>query len=254
MLAKVVRKALRHATLSIAGRIPVRIPTRMVRFFCGHHMETHEAPAFRRTLRMLRNHFEFIPMREAVDLVRSGDPPDGRFVTFSFDDGFLDNFDLIAPILDEHGARACFFVATNFIECDECYRRWFLETRAHYGPSKRPMTWEMLRILTEAGFEVGAHTADHLRLSDIDQVQATQQVLASKEAIEARLEMPCEYFAWPYGRASDLPSALLPLLREIFVLSSPLCAAGRPSPSGAPRSIGITSNRRGQHPTYGSSH
>ena len=54
---------------------------------------------------MLRNHFEFVTMREAIGFVRSAELPDGRFATFSFDDGFRDNYDYIAPILDEQGAR-----------------------------------------------------------------------------------------------------------------------------------------------------
>ena len=196
--------------------MPARVPRRMVRFLYGHHMEEHDAPAFRRILRMLRNYFEFVTMREAIGFVRSAEPPAGRFATFSFDDGFRDNYDYIAPILDEQGARACFFVATNFIECDEQYRRWFLENRVHQALSKRPMTWEMLRTLTKAGFEVGAHTADHLNLAEVDCAEATRQILMAKDTIESRLEIPCDYFSWPYGRPSDLLPALLPLLRQEF--------------------------------------
>ena len=208
--------SLKNTALSLAGQMPARVPRRMVRFLHGHHMEEHDAPAFRRILRMLRNNFEFVTMREAIGFVRSAELPDGRFVTFSFDDGFRDNYDYIAPILDEQGACACFFVVTNFIECDEQYRRWFLENRVHQALSKRPMTWEMLRTLTKAGFEVGAHTADHLNLAEVDCAEGTRQILMAKDTIESRLEIPCDYFAWPYGHSRALLPALLPLLRQEF--------------------------------------
>ena len=155
-------------------------------------------------------------MREAIGFVRSDELPAGRFATFSFDDGYRDNYDYIAPILDEQGARACFFVATNFIECDEQYRRWYLRERVRQDLSIQPMTWKMLRTLSEAGFEIGAHTADHFNLSEVDRAEATRQILIAKNTIETRLETPCDYFAWPFGRPSDLPSALLPLLRRSF--------------------------------------
>lgn len=79
------------------------------------------------------------------------------------------------------------------------------------------MTWGMLRDLAAAGFEVGAHTADHLNLSATDPDEAVRQVLTSKQAVEARLGRACEFFAWPYGQASDLPPALLPLLSREFL-------------------------------------
>ena len=245
-----VKKVLKHTVLSLAARMPAPVPRRMVRFLYGHHMEEHDAPAFRRSLRILRNNFEFVTMREAIGFVRSAELPDGRFATFSYDDGFRDNYDYIAPILDEQGARACFFVSTNFIECDEQYRRWFLENRVHEALSKRPMTWEMLRTLTKAGFEVGAHTADHLNLAEVDCAEGTRQILMAKDTIESRLEIPCDYFAWPYGHTKALLPALLPLLRRNLRRCSPPlvpahCAVSRPSPSRAPRSIESTSSLRG---------
>ena len=50
IMSSKMRKILRHTALSLAGRMPARLPRRMVRFFYGHHMEEHDAPAFRRAL------------------------------------------------------------------------------------------------------------------------------------------------------------------------------------------------------------
>ena len=72
------------------------------------------------------------------------------------------------------------------------------------------MTWEMLRTLTKAGFEVGAHTADHLNLAEVDCAEGTRQILMAKDTIESRLEIPCDYFAWPYGRPGPAPRTAPP--------------------------------------------
>ena len=52
-----VKKVLKHTALSLAGRMPARVPRRMVRFLYGHHMEEHDAPAFRRILRHAAQQF-----------------------------------------------------------------------------------------------------------------------------------------------------------------------------------------------------
>ena len=85
----------KHGGTSLAGQMPARVPRRMVRFLHGHHMEERDAPAFQRepppcypTISSL------CTMREAIGFVRSAELPDGRFVTFSFDDGFRDNLRL----------------------------------------------------------------------------------------------------------------------------------------------------------------
>ena len=210
----------RYATLSLLGSLPASPPSSVVRFFFGHDMEESQVGQFRRILRMLRDRYEFVTTAEAVEIARAAEPPDGRFAAFSFDDGFRDNYDLIAPTLDEFGARACFFVSTNFVGCDEPYRSWFLDERVCRPRSKRPMTWEMLRSLVDAGFEVGSHTLDHVDLSAVKLNEAERQILGAKYEIELRLSQPCHYFSWPYGLEHHFPRSLLlriaPYFRAVF--------------------------------------
>jgi len=42
--------------------------------------------------------------------------PRGRAVMLTFDDGYRDNHDVAYPILRAHGVRACFFIATGFVD------------------------------------------------------------------------------------------------------------------------------------------
>jgi peptidoglycan/xylan/chitin deacetylase (PgdA/CDA1 family) len=167
-------------------------------------------------LRELRERYEFVTLAEAVDLASSDRIPDGRYLAFSFDDGFRDNYELVAPALLDVGARCCFFAATNFIDCDEEYRQWFLKERVRADPSKQSMTWAMLRELADAGFEVGAHTVDHLDLGSVPFAEAEGQMRASKNEIETRLGRQCKWFAWPYGRAQHMPPAVLQLAVGLF--------------------------------------
>ena len=210
-----LRRAVRHAVLSTGGMLPAdRGPA--VRFFYGHSMAAGDVPNFRRSLRALRKLYEFVRMEDALALLREPERRDGgRYLAFSFDDGFRDNYDLVAPILEEFGARACFFVSTNFIDCDEAYRLWFLRERVMAGPDRWPMTWSMLRQLRASGHEIGAHTEDHLDLGEVDEEQAVRQVLGSKARVEREVG-PCALFAWPYGRREHFPPAVLQRVRASF--------------------------------------
>ena len=66
----------------------------------------------------------------------------GRHVMLTFDDGYRDNHDVALPILRAHGLRACFFVATGFL--DEPRAPWWDEVawmvhrspRAELAPSE----------------------------------------------------------------------------------------------------------------------
>lgn len=76
--------------------------------------------AFNRQSAWLAKHFEVLPVREALANLDWGiekRPRSSRpLACITFDDGYRDNFDHAAPILDAHGLRATFFVTTGFVE------------------------------------------------------------------------------------------------------------------------------------------
>ena len=179
-------------------------------------MEAQDRARFRRTLRMLRDAFEFVSFADAVQLLRDSRRPAGRYLSFSFDDGYRDNYELVAPLLSESGASACFFITTAFIECEEAYRRHFLRDVVRQPEARRPMTWAMVKELANSGFEIGAHTIDHPNLAQIDLAEAERQVLTGALDLETRIGSVCRWFAWPFGTAQDFPSDLLPILVDRF--------------------------------------
>jgi peptidoglycan/xylan/chitin deacetylase (PgdA/CDA1 family) len=73
------------------------------------------AESFERMLGWLKSQFRMLPLDEAVRLRAENRLPAGS-AALSFDDGYRDNFEVAAPILQRHGVPATFFIASGFLD------------------------------------------------------------------------------------------------------------------------------------------
>jgi peptidoglycan/xylan/chitin deacetylase (PgdA/CDA1 family) len=67
-------------------------------------------------MRWLADRCRVLPVREAVVDLNRGGPFDRPLVAVTFDDGYADSYEIIAPILEECGLRGTFFITTGFVE------------------------------------------------------------------------------------------------------------------------------------------
>jgi peptidoglycan/xylan/chitin deacetylase (PgdA/CDA1 family) len=70
---------------------------------------------FEQIMRWVREQFRVIPMQDAIAGLRSGKLP-SRPLVITFDDGYADNHDRAAPILERLGLHATFFIATAYLD------------------------------------------------------------------------------------------------------------------------------------------
>lgn len=68
---------------------------------------------FDEQLGWLKSHADVIGLDD-LDTAVAGSA--GRFVLITFDDGYLDNYDLALPVLKQHAVPATFFITTGFID------------------------------------------------------------------------------------------------------------------------------------------
>jgi peptidoglycan/xylan/chitin deacetylase (PgdA/CDA1 family) len=109
---------------------------------------------------------------------------DSRSVVLTFDDGYEDFYTTAFPIIKKYGFTATAYIITNKIG----------------GPY---MSWDQVREVKAAGFEIGDHTADHLALNTLSAADQRHQIIDSKHVLEEQIGSPVTAFCYPSGRYND---------------------------------------------------
>jgi hypothetical protein len=77
---------------------------------------------FDRQVQLLKRSCEVVGLDELPDVVRALETGrhslagQNRFAMITFDDGYLDNFQLACPVLKSHGVPGVFFITTGFVD------------------------------------------------------------------------------------------------------------------------------------------
>ncbi|MDR0326602.1 MAG: polysaccharide deacetylase family protein [Oscillospiraceae bacterium] len=178
---------IRHNELAKAGAAkPTEdwsVPVLM--YHCVEDNETNNAfyvsvADFEAHLRYLyENDYRTITMRELTRMVTSGEEVPPRAVVLTFDDGYINNYTNVLPLLEKYGMSGTVY-ALSF------YPGW-------------ACTPEMLRDMNRRGMEIGSHTKSHANLTKLAPEEAVDEITRSKEALERVLGIEITSFAYPYG-------------------------------------------------------
>ncbi len=79
----------------------------------------HSRLVFRQQMELLAREFHPVAMDELDLLLRGEEKIAKRCVVVTFDDGYRDNFEIAAPILDQVGVKAAFYATVGCIEKDQ---------------------------------------------------------------------------------------------------------------------------------------
>lgn len=73
---------------------------------------------FEQHLKFYKSNFDIVTIDELNTLSQSQKKLSNRYALITFDDGYIDNYQLAYPLLKEYQVPATFFIATDFIEKD----------------------------------------------------------------------------------------------------------------------------------------
>lgn len=80
-----------------------------------YHPDDLSVNEFEGQINFLNNHFNVLPMKDAIRLLKQGKLPPKALV-ISFDDGYKDNYTNAVPILDKFSCSATFFISTEGVD------------------------------------------------------------------------------------------------------------------------------------------
>lgn len=174
---------------------------------------------FRQYCEFLARAFKIVPLSEQLD--RLGHKDSGGTLSITFDDGYLDNFKNAAPILEDLGLPATFFVATGFIGTDQV--AWW-DRDLPKAPAW--MDWDHVRSLHARGFEVGCHTVTHADFGSLSVEEARQELAQSMRRTQTELGFTPDLFAYPYGGQGNMNETNLQVVKDAGLRCSLSCFGG----------------------------
>lgn len=98
----------------------------------GRFVKHVKKEQFALQLQTINRVFQILPLGELVEIARQGFSKI-PVAAITFDDGFLNNYEVAAPILDEYGVTACFYLATGYIDSQKWMWTDYLEHAIYSG-------------------------------------------------------------------------------------------------------------------------
>ena len=160
------------------------------------------ANTFTKHLNYLKEHnFNVIPLNELISALQQGKALEDKTIAITFDDGYNNNYDQAAPILEEFGYPYTIFVNPKLIDEQASYL----------------MGWDKLRKLAKKGALIANHSAEHnylhKKLENETQNQwrerTKKDILSSQQRIKEEIGHDYKYVAYTYGEFNNQLQALV---------------------------------------------
>lgn len=126
--------------------------------------------------------YRFRTFKGAIEDELSGDARSARTVCMTFDDGYVDNYTDLFPVLRRHRAEATCFVTSRG------------------GSDARFLSPAQIREMHASGLvEFGGHTATHCVLDRVEAARARDEIESNKRWLEDVVGERVVSFAYPCG-------------------------------------------------------
>ena len=147
------------------------------------------------------NNFNVIPLNKLLSALQQGQTLPEKTIAITFDDGYNNNYDEAAPILEQFGYPYTIFVNPKLIDEGQSY----------------VMGWDKLKKLSKKGALISNHSAQHnylhIKLENETttqwKVRIKQDILHSQQRIKEEIGQDYKYLAYPYGEFSNQLQTLI---------------------------------------------
>lgn len=137
----------------------------------------------------LRDHgYHPITMQELYDYITKGAPLPEKPVCITFDDGYLDSYTIVYPLMKEYGFPWTLFLITDDV-----------------GQPYNRMTWDQLKEMADSHtVTIANHTLSHPKLHNLATAKEKEkEIVEANEALKYHLGIDNAWLAYPYGDYDD---------------------------------------------------
>lgn len=129
-------------------------------------------------------------------------PTTSKMAIITFDDGYKSQFTYAKPILANYGYNASFFIVCNFV--GKTAKEMNSSSIVNFiGRGVEQMSWDDITSLYKQGYQIGAHTMNHLRnLTKMSNDQLNYEISQSKQCL-VNHGISTTIFAYPYESGKD---------------------------------------------------
>ena len=168
----------------------------------GQPPQTLALSQFQQHLDAIRRHnYRTVTVAE---LLEAGRELPSRSVALAFDDGLLDNYTHVFPLLLQYGMRATFYVVPAY----DRVTRWVAPQTGRWSDLPAPgftipftsMGTDQRRELARHGMEIGSHSLTHRMLTRVPKDELSREVRDSKDFLEQEIGGSVKTFCYPNGR------------------------------------------------------
>ncbi|MCY6355134.1 polysaccharide deacetylase family protein [Clostridium sp. ZS2-4] len=129
------------------------------------------------------NNYTTLSMEELYNYFENNKAIPKKSIVLTFDDGYLDNYTKLYPVLKKYGFKGTIFVITNAIDKGKDY-----------------LLSNQLKELDKNCLAIESHTAGHENLSELPYDKQLKTLKSSKEYLERTLNREVNYIAYPFGK------------------------------------------------------
>jgi peptidoglycan/xylan/chitin deacetylase (PgdA/CDA1 family) len=161
-----------------------------------------------------------------------GTPLPARAVLITFDDGYHDNLENAARVLQKYGYPAVLFVPLGYL--GDRHPLPHEERLAAQGILNRTIDWEELADVERLGVRIESHGISHQPLADLEVDEAAREIALSKFRLEERLGRPVRAFSYVKGSEAHYKPVHLSLVRQAGYDVAFTAVSGANSPTSDP--------------------
>lgn len=149
---------------------------------------TLEPGIFREHLQYLKDQeYTSISLYDLHDALSLGKPLPPKSVILTFDDGYIEHYTTVYPLLKEYGFSGTFFIITGRADNND--------------PGY--VSWNQIQEMSENGMFMESHTKSHSDLRERSYDFLVYEILGSIESLKAHTNEDVNLFCYPAGRYDD---------------------------------------------------